>query len=214
MWFLFHRLKDCSSSCFCCLPSGGWGYLRGLCRFPDGRDWWWVELGVALVGRAHSGVWFFKLAHQWLSGICKLVHGWCSVRNKGSWEPPGTILSLLRPGRHLAHSCVSGTYKGLEDEYWAWNMYTHCTLGKTHFPTNDRHLAQTSLSEKRNPVAYLAEQFMGTFRQSWIQVPNCQSFPTPLHLSLPLSIHISVVLLSVNRQGNWIMTAPCIVLMA
>ena len=37
MWFLFHRLQDCNSSCFCCLPSGGWGYLRGLSKFPDGR---------------------------------------------------------------------------------------------------------------------------------------------------------------------------------
>ena len=43
MWFLFHRLQDCSS-CFCCLPSGGCSYLRGLCKFPDGRDWWWVKL--------------------------------------------------------------------------------------------------------------------------------------------------------------------------
>ena len=46
------QVQDCSSSCFCCLRSGGLGYLRGLCKFPDGRDWWWVVLGVALVGRA------------------------------------------------------------------------------------------------------------------------------------------------------------------
>ena len=52
MWFSFHRLQDCSSSCFCCLPSGGCGYLRGLCKLPEGRDWWWVELGVVLVGWA------------------------------------------------------------------------------------------------------------------------------------------------------------------
>lgn len=32
----------------------------------------------------------------------------------------------------------------------------------------DRHPTQTSLSEKRNLVAYLAEHFMSTFRQSWI----------------------------------------------
>ena len=49
MWFLFHRLQDCSSSCFCSLPSGRWGCLRGLCKFPDGRDWWWVELIKTLI---------------------------------------------------------------------------------------------------------------------------------------------------------------------
>ena len=37
--FLFHRLQDCSSSCFCCLPSGEWGHIRSLCRLPGGRDW-------------------------------------------------------------------------------------------------------------------------------------------------------------------------------
>ena len=35
-----------------CLPSSGKGYLKGLFKFPDGRDWWWEKLGVALVGRA------------------------------------------------------------------------------------------------------------------------------------------------------------------
>jgi len=26
--------------------------IRGLCRLPDGRDWLWGKLGLALVGRA------------------------------------------------------------------------------------------------------------------------------------------------------------------
>ena len=26
--------------------------LRGLCKLPDGRDWWWKHLGLALVGSA------------------------------------------------------------------------------------------------------------------------------------------------------------------
>ena len=26
--------------------------LRGLYKLPDGRDWWWEKLGLALVGRA------------------------------------------------------------------------------------------------------------------------------------------------------------------
>ena len=25
--------------------------LRDLCKLPDGRDWWWEKLGLALVGR-------------------------------------------------------------------------------------------------------------------------------------------------------------------
>ena len=23
-----------------------------MCKLPDGRDWWWEKLGLALVGRA------------------------------------------------------------------------------------------------------------------------------------------------------------------
>ena len=26
--------------------------IRGLCKFPDGRDWLWAKLGFALVGKA------------------------------------------------------------------------------------------------------------------------------------------------------------------
>ena len=49
MWCLFHRLQDCCFSCFCCLPFGGCGHLRGLCNFPDGRDRWWAELSKTLI---------------------------------------------------------------------------------------------------------------------------------------------------------------------
>ena len=52
---MVHRLQDCSSSCFCCLPSGGWGYLKGLCKFPDGRDWWWAELSKTLIRLSADG---------------------------------------------------------------------------------------------------------------------------------------------------------------
>ena len=29
-----------------------WRRVRGLYKFPDGRDWGWVKLGLALVDRA------------------------------------------------------------------------------------------------------------------------------------------------------------------
>ena len=31
-----------------------WMRIRGLCKLPDGRDWPWGKLGLALVGRACS----------------------------------------------------------------------------------------------------------------------------------------------------------------
>ena len=34
LWSPFCRLQDCSCSCFWCLPPGGWGWPRGLCRLP------------------------------------------------------------------------------------------------------------------------------------------------------------------------------------
>ena len=38
LWFSFY------------LSSDGWGW--GLCKLPDGRDWLWGKLGLALVGKA------------------------------------------------------------------------------------------------------------------------------------------------------------------
>ena len=35
LWFSFWRLQDCSF-CFSCLYSGGWGYLRSLCKLLMG----------------------------------------------------------------------------------------------------------------------------------------------------------------------------------
>ena len=29
-----------------------WKRLRGLCKLPDERDWWWEKLGLSLMGRA------------------------------------------------------------------------------------------------------------------------------------------------------------------
>ena len=29
-----------------------WMRLRGLCKLPDGKNWQWEKLGLALVGRA------------------------------------------------------------------------------------------------------------------------------------------------------------------
>ena len=88
MWFLFHRLQDCNSSCFCCLPSGGWGSLSGLWKFPDGRDWWWAELSKTLIRLSADGwswgpsllvVWPEATQHWSLPGLFGGANG-------GLWE--------------------------------------------------------------------------------------------------------------------------------
>ena len=91
MWFLFHRLQNCSSSCFCCLPSGGWGYLRGLCKLPDGRDWWWVELVL---------LWWAELSKTL---ICLSADGWGWVPSllvvwpeaTQLWRLPSSLVGLM-----------------------------------------------------------------------------------------------------------------------
>ena len=50
LWYgFFSHLWDCGTSCFFCLPSdrGAWG----LCKLPDGSNWWWEKLGLALVAK-------------------------------------------------------------------------------------------------------------------------------------------------------------------
>ena len=89
MWFSFHRLQDCSSSC--CLPSGRWGYLRGLCKLPDERDWWWVELSVALVGSAQYN---FNLLVYWWVGLSSLPVG-CLAWGNRALEATDSLVGLM-----------------------------------------------------------------------------------------------------------------------
>ena len=49
MWFSFWQLQDCSLLASSVL---WWMRLGELCKFPDGRDWQWEKVGLALVGRA------------------------------------------------------------------------------------------------------------------------------------------------------------------
>ena len=45
----FLQAKDCSSFCFFSLCPLVNEAIYALCKIPDGKDWWWVELSPALV---------------------------------------------------------------------------------------------------------------------------------------------------------------------
>ena len=55
MWFCLVAVGLCL---LLCLPSGGGGC--DLCKLPNGRDWWWERLGLALV----AGPWSVKVLIQ------------------------------------------------------------------------------------------------------------------------------------------------------
>ena len=61
LWFLFYRLQGHSSSCFWYLIPGGWGWFRGFCRIPVGKDWC-----------LHSGGWSWVFSLRW-AGLCQVV---------------------------------------------------------------------------------------------------------------------------------------------
>ena len=46
MWFCFSHCGTVA------LLSSVCPLLEGLFKLPNGRDWWWEKLGLALVGRA------------------------------------------------------------------------------------------------------------------------------------------------------------------
>ena len=58
-WLAFYDCSFCSGgsgiivSCFF-LSSLWWMRRRGLCKLPDGRDWLWGKLSLALVGRTRK----------------------------------------------------------------------------------------------------------------------------------------------------------------
>jgi len=56
LWFFFLLLSALS-----------WKRLRGFYKLPDGRDWWWGKLGLALVGRALLSKALIQLsAYNWI----------------------------------------------------------------------------------------------------------------------------------------------------
>ena len=72
MWFSFGQLQDCSllaSSVF------WWMRLGELCKFPDGKDWQWEKLGLALVGRAMFSKALIQLSADGWSCIPSLPRG-------------------------------------------------------------------------------------------------------------------------------------------
>jgi len=77
-------LWDCGSSCFFCLTSDGCG--QEVFKLPDGRDWWWEKLGLALVGRALLSVASIQLSADGWGCTPSLVVVWPEVtKSWGLW---------------------------------------------------------------------------------------------------------------------------------
>ena len=62
-----------------------------MCKLSDGKDWWWVELGVALVGRAQLN--FNPLVCCWV-GLSSLPVG-CLALGDPALEPTGSLVWLM-----------------------------------------------------------------------------------------------------------------------
>ena len=88
--------------CFCGLTSGGWGYLRGLCKLPGGRDWRWVEPGLALVCRA--AVSNFNPLVCWWAGLRSLSVSFLTCGDS-CWVSAGSRLGLMAKASRRAHAC-------------------------------------------------------------------------------------------------------------
>ena len=125
LWFLLCRLQGCSSSCFCCLPLGGWGWSNRLLQAPWWEGLfpahWWVELGlVPLMGRAMSRGLFRGGCALWTSLGRLSADGWVyvptlfvvwpeasqhwSLQAVGwgqillrKWQPPGGLTAMSTP---------------------------------------------------------------------------------------------------------------------
>ena len=63
MWFSFHRLQNCSSSCFCCLPSGGSGLATPFPRDFGGNFHCSLASRVAVENSVPS---WFLILFMWL----------------------------------------------------------------------------------------------------------------------------------------------------
>ena len=73
--------------------------LRGLCKFPDERDWLWGKLGLALVGRVMLSKPLIQFADGWACAP-SLLGVWLeathSQKGKPVLEPMGCMAELKR----------------------------------------------------------------------------------------------------------------------
>ena len=60
--------------------------LRDLCKLSDGRDWWWENLGLALVGRTLLSKALIQLsADGWGCALSLVVFGPKATQPSGLW---------------------------------------------------------------------------------------------------------------------------------
>ena len=136
-WSPFHRLQGCSSSCFWCLPSGGWDWSRGLLQ----ASWWeglvpalcLVELSLfPLLSRATSGVVFWHVCElsMTLVNLLLLMGGAAFL---SFWLFGETCRALVPAGSGVepepcADRCHRGTRRH-QTSSWNWNMISQLWLG-------------------------------------------------------------------------------------
>ena len=70
-----------------------------MCKFPDGRDWWWVELGVALVSELSKTL--IHLSADGWGWVPSLLVVWPEATQH--WSLPGSLVWLMAESRR-AHA--------------------------------------------------------------------------------------------------------------
>ena len=122
-----------------------WRRLTGLCKFPDGKDWFWEELGLALVGRALLSKTLIQLsADGWGCTLSLIVCGlsWQPRGSKGSMVglmttskaySKGGLPRLLLPVPHFfwwapADPCLHRRLFNTCRWFWSSLLWGHCSF--------------------------------------------------------------------------------------
>ena len=125
-----------------------WRRLRRLYKLPDGRDWWWEKLGLALVGKALLSKALIQLSADEWGWAPSLVFFWSEeTQPSGWWQPPRGTFQAGAPflwwapaNPHLLHrkpsntsssfgsvSCWGGGGSLLSSESWCTQVFV-CAL--------------------------------------------------------------------------------------
>ena len=79
-----------------------WMRLRGLCKLPDGKNWQWEKLGLALVGRALLSKALIQLSAKGLGCIPSLIVVWPEGTQARVYGLYGRVNGDLQEGVHQA----------------------------------------------------------------------------------------------------------------
>ena len=111
-----------------------WRRIKGLQKLPDGKEWLWGNLGLALMGRAMLSKSLIQFSVDWRACVPSLYSGLRLNYDRGNGGPskelmPGLLDSVpLTPQPATLNPCLHRNLRDTHGQVWLSLLWTHCSF--------------------------------------------------------------------------------------